>query len=451
MKVHPHGLLLEEFVAALSREQLDVVEHLVGCEVCRARLGDALRGPSGPLAEKLAQVLRWPREAVGYEPVFERVEQAVHLRWTALDRERAAAPALLAELVAQPVEKRPLLARNQPRFQAWGLLELLLDRGREQGMREPGHGEDLARLALDVADCLDASYYGAERIEDLRARAWGCRGNARRVISDFHGAEEAFRAALRHLRRGTGDPLERAILLDVRTSLLIDQRRFADAMRLLRRTFAICLEIGERHRAGKALVNMDAVHHYAGTPEKGIPLLYQALELIDPERDPFLVVCAWHNLIDDLAEAGRFLEAQKLFLRSRPLYARAVEPAVENRRRWVEGKIARGLGRPEEAEGLFRSARDAFVDQGIAYDAALASLDLATLYAEQGRTAELKRVAEEMVPIFSSRQIHREALAALTLWRQAVVAEEAGRELVAEVAAFLKRAQYNPELRFRDQ
>ena len=58
-----------------------------------------------------------------------------------------------------------------------------------------------------------------------------------------------------------------------------------------------------------------------------------------------------------------------------------------------------------------------------AYDTALVSLDLASLYAEQGRMAELKRIAEEMVPFFSSRQIHREALAALDYWRQAVEAE----------------------------
>ncbi|HEY0512500.1 MAG TPA: hypothetical protein VGH73_11380, partial [Thermoanaerobaculia bacterium] len=65
------------------------------------------------------------------------------------------------------------------------------------------------------------------------------------------------------------------------------------------------------------------------------------------------------------------------------------------------------------------------------------------------RMAELKRVAEEMVPIFSSRQIHREALAALAYWRQAVEAEQACANLVAGIASFLKRARHDPELRFQ--
>jgi hypothetical protein len=40
--------------------------------------------------------------------------------------------------------------------------------------------------------------------------------------------------------------------------------------------------------------------------------------------------------------------------------------------------------------------------------------DLALLYAEQDKAAELKKLAAEIVPIFASRQIHREALAALS-------------------------------------
>jgi hypothetical protein len=116
----------------------------------------------------------------------------------------------------------------------------------------------------------------------------------------------------------------------------------------------------------------------------------------------------------------------------------------------VKGKIARGLGQPEQAESLFLAARDGFVGEGIPYDTALVSLELATLYAERGRTADLKRLAEEMVPIFSSLNIHREALAALAYLKQAVEAERATVEVVSGVAAYLRRAQYDPALRFQE-
>lgn len=72
----------------------------------------------------------------------------------------------------------------------------------------------------------------------------------------------------------------------------------------------------------------------------------------------------------------------------------------------------------------------------------------ATFYAEQGRTPDFKRLAEEMVPIFSSLQIHREALAALAMLKQALEREEAGLELGTAVSDYLQRARFEPELPF---
>jgi hypothetical protein len=74
--------------------------------------------------------------------------------------------------------------------------------------------------------------------------------------------------------------------------------------------------------------------------------------------------------------------------------------------------------------------------------------ELALLYAEQVRTAELKRLAAEMVPIFASRHIHREAMAALTFLMQAAEAERASLEVVVKVADFLRQAEHDPGMRF---
>jgi len=211
---------------------------------------------------------------------------------------------------------------------------------------------------------------------------------------------------------------------------------------------AIFLAAGERHRAGRALLNLAAIHHDTGNPEVSIPILYQALELIDPEREPRLLLSARHNLIGYLVEGGRFMEAHTLFVQTRPLYRQFDDPWTQNRYRWLQGKIARGLEQTKDAEASFLAARDGFVGEGIPYDTALVSLDLAVLYAEQGRTQELKKIAAEMVVIFSSRQIHREALAALSFFRQAVAAERASLDLLRQVASFLEKAQHNPELRF---
>ena len=53
--------------------------------------------------------------------------------------------------------------------------------------------------------------------------------------------------------------------------------------------------------------------------------------------------------------------------------------------------------------------------------------------------AELKRLAPEMVPIFASRDVHPEALAALALFQKAAAAEQVDRALLDRIATELRR------------
>ncbi|HEX3128401.1 MAG TPA: hypothetical protein VH394_13810 [Thermoanaerobaculia bacterium] len=323
--------------------------------------------------------------------------------------------------------------------------------GQKETMEDPHLGEELAFLAVDLAEHLDASQYGSESIEDLKARAWAYIGNARRIRFELREAQEAFDRSLLHLRQGTREPWERAVWMDLKASLLRAQRCFDDSKRLLKRALLLFLAVGDRHRAGRVLINLDNVLHREGRPEEGIPLLYKALELIDPEQEPHVQFMATHNLVDDLAEAGRHMEAQRLLIQSRPLYQRFDHPFVRYRCHWTESKIARGFGQIKKAEALLESARAGFLEnEATFYEVALVSLELAEIYAKQGKTVEMKRLAEEMVSIFSSRQIHREALAALALWKQAVDAEEACAELSALVAAEIKHARYEQPSRTQE-
>jgi tetratricopeptide (TPR) repeat protein len=358
-------------------------------------------------------------------------------------KERSEAHSLIPELRKHPKERQRVMIRNHPRFQTWGVLEGLLEASRQETLGDPDCGEELALLATDVAEHLDATTYGAEGIEDLKARAWAYIGNARRVRFDLREAQEAFDRSLIHLRQGTREPWEHAVWMDLKASLLRAQRRFDDSKRLLKRALVLFLAVGDRHRAGRVLISMDNVLHREGRPEEGIPFLYKALELIDSEQEPHVLFMATHNLIDDLAEAGRYMEAQRLLIQSRPLYQRFDRPFVRYRCRWTEAKIARGFGQLKKAEAFMETARSGFLEYDAAFEVALVSLELAGLYAEQGKTSEMKCLAEEMVSIFSSRQIHREALAALALWKQAVDAEEACAELAALVAAEIKHARYD--------
>jgi tetratricopeptide (TPR) repeat protein len=342
------------------------------------------------------------------------------------------------------------LQKGQPPLRSLEFLESLIQGSLETSIQDPSRGEDLGQLALQVTNLLEAAHHGSERLEDLRARAWAHVGNARRIKSDLQGSEEAFQQAQLHMERGTGDRLELAILWDLKASLKRSQRLFDESCRLLEEAISAFLELGDRHRAGRSLVNLSLALNYSGAPEGSISPLYRALDLIDPEQEPRLLLTARHNLILVLAETGRFFEAQRAYREARLLYRSFPDTWTQNRRKWVKGKIAYGFGQLRRAELLFLSARDGFLAEGVPYDTALVSLEIALLYARQGRTAELTRLAAEMVPIFASRQIHREALAAVAFFQQAVEAERASVEVVERVAEFLRRARHSPEFQFQE-
>jgi tetratricopeptide (TPR) repeat protein len=461
VKIHPSDLLLEEMLLSVQEERRALLRHLSGCRQCRSRLsGLALRPslrrsepgsflgpardlPTGSHSLRNAQ----PASAVDYGTVIDRSERKYLDRARALQHERGEAPALLAELLAVQPEKRKLLLANSPRFQTWGVYELLLERSWAlRGARRDS--EELAWLAIELSAHLDSAYYTHELIADLCSRAWSYLANLRRLTMDFVGAEQAFGCAYLHLKKGTHEALERAVFLDLKASLRCDQRRFPEAIRLLRRCVAIFLRQGDEHRAGKSLVNLAAVLLTAGEPEAAVSTTQDSLPLIDPDQDERVFLCAWSVLINAHIDMGRFIEARGLYRKARSLYQKFDDAYWGGRRLWAKAKIERGLGQSEPAEALYLEARDRFVADGLPYEAGLVSLDLALLYVHQERNAELKQLAIETLPIFTSLQIHREAMAAFLFLKQAVEAERVSIEVVTGIAEFLKRASADPGLKF---
>lgn len=435
MKIHPSERLLAELLSSLGDHQA-VIRHLVECEPCRDRARTLSRSEAADACFSL-----------DYGEAFEDAARNLRDRARTLAQERQDAAGLLADLMAVPAMERALFLEREDGFKTWGLSELLIDRAGEAGIRDPAGSAELAELAIRLADHLGPSYCRG-LVEDLRARAWTALGNARRLTSDLAGSEAAFREAAAHLEKGTGDPIERALLLDCEASLLRAQRRFDEAFASLAKAVGIFLRNGEKHRAGRSLVNLSLLHSYAGRTEDAIASLSRSLELIDPGQEPRLILSARHNLAGYLAEAGRPAEALRLYRETCPLYEQFPDSSIQNRRLWLKGKIDHSLGRHGAADCLLTAARDGFVAEGASYDTALVSLDLALLYAGQGRTAELKRLAAEMVPIFTAHRIHREALAALACLRQAAEAEAATLDVVTRVATYLRKAQDDPELRW---
>ena len=162
------------------------------------------------------------------------------------------------------------------------------------------------------------------------------------------------------------------------------------------------------------------------------------------------MIVAQHNLTLYLAEGGRYCEAVRLLESARPLYYQVGDQMSLLRLRWLEGKIASALGHFTEAEEFLRGVQKELIERELGYDAALLSLDLATIYARQGRSAEMRRLAEEMLPIFKSQDIHREAIAALFVFQKAAEMERVTLGLIRDVTGYLKESRATWSLRSRE-
>jgi len=115
---------------------------------------------------------------------------------------------------------------------------------------------------------------------------------------------------------------------------------------------------------------------------------------------------------------------------------------------WLSAHVAAGQGRPEDAIAGLEQVRQAFSARDLPYDAALAALELASLYLKGGRTAEVRSLAREMAPVFRALKITRESLAALSLFQEAAQQETATVELAMRAIEAVRKAMSTaPRLR----
>jgi tetratricopeptide (TPR) repeat protein len=336
------------------------------------------------------------------------------------------------------------LWRRSP--QSWGLCESLIARSQACRWQDPEQMVLLAERAVAAAESVDPHEYGRELVADLRARAFAELSNAYRVSDDLESAERILRRATEHSARGTQDPLLLARIMRLTAALRSAQRRFEEAIALLDACYTIYERHGDRSNAGRALISKGLYIGYDNDPETAIRFLEAGLPMINPATDPKMVLSAVHNLALFLAECGRFEEARRIIRRTRGAYVAEGDRLALIKLQWLEGRIAAGLGDMATAEASFIEVQRNLEQAGLPYHVALVSLDLADVWLQAGRTAEVREIVEEIVSIFRIRRIAREALAALLLLREALAIDRASLDLLRTVQGYVKRFESQPAI-----
>jgi hypothetical protein len=176
-----------------------------------------------------------------------------------------------------------------------------------------------------------------------------------------------------------------------------------------------------------------------GRGGEAIAFTKDAMQTFAAKEERRLYLLAVQHLGHFLRDAGRFEEARDVLTAHTEYYQALIEPLLNLRLAWLSSTIAHGLGQLTEAASSLAAVRERFLVEGLAYDAALAGLDLALVLLDQGETAEIQRLAEEIVPVFLAQDVGREAIATLMLFQEAARQQRVTRELLRDLWTSLRR------------
>lgn len=370
---------------------------------------------------------------------------ATHLSWKvrALADRQFARGSLARLLRRSPSERRTLIRKTQE-YRSWAVSELACDESIKAAPADADRALELAELAVEIAQQVTGEPLMRKRVEGY---AGAHLGNARRVHGKLRDADEAFARALPLWKAGApADPglLNEARVLGLEASLRIGQRRPVQALALLDEALAV-----DRHGERKyLLINRARALEQLGDYHGATAALRQAEPLVDGREEPRLLFGLRFNLLGAMCHLGLYAEAEEGLRKLRPLAERLGHALDLIRTRWIEGWIASGLRRREDAIAALEQVSRDFSTREIPFDAAVATLQLTTVYLQEGRTADVRRLALGLAWIFKTEAVHPAALAALRLFYDAAEQEALTLDLAQRIGDYLYRAQANPDLQF---
>lgn len=345
-----------------------------------------------------------------------------------------------------PEHEQRLLIRTEPDLQSWALAEYISLEGEHLSAGDPDKALKQGELALLIAE--EARVPPLFRVR-LKAFVGAHLGHRFHIKGNLPAAEQAFAHVASFWSVGPeADPaglLDEARVLGLLASLRAAQRRLPEAHDLISRALPMT---NDPVVIGRLLVGRGKVYEEENKWEEGIAALEEAASYVDRERDPRLLLCIRHNLAWLLVDTGRSGEAENLLPEVRELSRLFGSDFDRFRLIWLEAKIRAAQGDLPRAVDLYREVRARFAEREISFDVALVSLELAAVYAKQGRTGDVKTLARHLVPVFQAQDVHREALAALALFRQAAEREEVTAELADRLVLYFKQARHDPRLKF---
>lgn len=345
---------------------------------------------------------------------------------------------LCSRLLGLPRQSQDLLLRNSSQVRRPEVSERLVAMSHALRHSDPRQMLAVAELASRVASMVRLPPGREPMAADGRAWALLSLANALRVNGKLRAAEAAFQEAEAELASGSGLTALDARYRSLLGSLRAAQQRYPESIALYREAVLLYERGGEGQAAAEEKLKLGRALGHAGDLESAVRCLVSAIEGLEGGGEDHLPLAGAHNLAHFLGDSGYPSIAVHLLRQLSPLYGQRPGDAFGLRLRWLEGRLHAQLGCLEPAARALEAVRLGFTNLGLAYDAALAALELAAIYAHQGCLDRVQSLAVEMFPVFQSRDLRKEARLALLFF---VGAAEARRITPAEVRSLAERVE----------
>jgi tetratricopeptide (TPR) repeat protein len=322
---------------------------------------------------------------------------------------------------------------EDPALQGWAFCEKLCDESAELAEGDPGAAEELAALAVTLAPKTAGE---ATLVNGLQEYAWKHLGNACRARGDLAGAEEAFRRGAEFFAGAMAgiwpSLLRRERLAPLSSRLLCEQGKLVEAMEKIDFSLRLAGSAGDGgERQAPLLLEKGRLYRRFGEVEAAVRELTRADEIASRSADPRLALRVAIELGAALCDAGRHGEVKTLSAKARK-EAQGFD-LERSRLLCLDGRVAAGLGRVKDAEAVLRRDPAELHRRAIA-DFALLFMEVAALHAREGRTDELKGLAETMPRLIEGSGLNREAAAILKLCCRLAAGDKLSADRAAQLA-----------------
>lgn len=225
--------------------------------------------------------------------------------------------------------------------------------------------------------------------------------------------------------------------LEWEAALAIDKARFREARETL--DHALALDPWPE-RIGRLLLSKAEVLGELSRERHALDTLREAEGYLDIAAEPDI----WLRLRIDqmyfLCHLEQFREAEEYRPEARRLTDRIGRDRERRQLRCLEGRIAAGLGQPQEALALLQTAWEELLAAGKLFEAACASLDAAAVLVAQGRLDELAEMARRLEPWTQERKLADASRATLRLFCRMVAHGSFKPEMGRRFAADLRKS-----------